>query len=255
MKTTPKIALCLLLLTFILAAPAAFAQNPPEKQPLVITWDKDNPGCDQIFIEGMKYRIIKHDGLTVVANIFEEKDYLIAHVGVFNGSKDRVLVSPEASSLTVWKDAKKQDATETFAPIPAEKVAQKVANRGRWARALMAFGGATATTTQTTTESGSVIATGPGGTATGTYSGSSTTTVPDYEARRRAERATADSAARAGARADAVMGAALRANTVFPDKNVIGEIYFQRKKFELGYFALRIGDVSYNFVLLTQPRK
>jgi len=52
-----------------------------------------------------------------------------------------------------------------------------------------------------------------------------------------------------------VRSVGLRANTVFPDKNVIGEIYFQRKKFELGYFALRIGDVSYNFVLLTQPRK
>jgi hypothetical protein len=253
MKLTPTIALCLLLLTFILAAPpAAFAQNAPDKQTLVITWNKDNPECDLIVIDGMNYRIIKHDGLTVVANVFVEGGYLIAHVGVLNGSKDRVLVSPESSSLTLWKDAKKQDATETFSPIPAEKVAQKFANRGRWARALIAFGAATATTTQTTTESGSVIATGPGGTATGTYSGSSTTTVPDYEARRRAERATTESAARAGAQADAVMGAALRANTVFPDKMVTGEIYFQRKKFELGYFALRIGDVSYNFVL--QPK-
>src|SRR5262245_46537810 len=112
MKTTPKIALCLLPLTFILAASAAaFAQNPPEKQPLVITWDKDNPECDQIFIEGMKYRIIKHNGLTVVGNIFDGNDVIIAHVGILNGSKDRILVSPESSSLTLWKDAKKQDAT------------------------------------------------------------------------------------------------------------------------------------------------
>src|SRR5262247_1322992 len=114
MKTTPKIALCLLLLTFILASTAAFAQNPPEKQPQVITWNKDNPDCDQLFIEGMKYRIIKHNGLTVVANIFDGRDVIIAQVGVFNGSKDRILVSPESSSLTLWKDAKKQDATETF---------------------------------------------------------------------------------------------------------------------------------------------
>jgi hypothetical protein len=39
---------------------------------------------------------------------------------------------------------------------------------------------------------------------------------------------------------------------VFPNKQVSGEIYFQRKKFESGYFALKIGDVSYNFILRPQ---
>src|SRR5262245_46372531 len=119
MKLTPTIALFLLLFILFAAAAelAAIAQTPPEKQTLVITWDKDNPDCDLIVVEGMQYRIIKHDGLRVVANVFEDGGYVIAHVGVFNGSKDRVLVSPASSSLTVWKDAKK-DATETLNPIP-----------------------------------------------------------------------------------------------------------------------------------------
>lgn len=158
-------------------------------------------------------------------------------------------VDPKLSFLAVWKDTKKPH--EVLQPLEPEKVARKFESRAMWANALRSFGAAMATTNQTTTttERGSVSVIGTSGSAIGTYRGSSasTTTSPDVETRRKAEARNAATSAHAQEKAAAVASAALKVHTVFPNGDVFGEVYFSRKKFDVGYFVIKIEDAFYQF--------
>jgi hypothetical protein len=234
-KMTPTVAICLTLLiaALELAVHAQDQTNQPQPaKPPTITWKKDDPNCDLIVVEGSRYRIIKRDGLFIAFEFVESRDLYVAAVYVANDSDGRVLVDPQSSILALWKDVKKE-AYEIVAPTPPEKVAKKIESRARWANALRAFGAGMATT-QTTTYTGS---------------DSVTTIAPDLEARSRADRQNAETTGQAEDKAAGVMSAALKANTLFSKEYVSGEIYFQKKKFEAGYFVFKIGDAFYQFTV------
>lgn len=122
------------------------------------------------------------------------------------------------------------------------------ARRANAFRSLIA-GLATTRTTTTLNADGSVSAIGAGGVATGRYSesGSLTTTAPDMEARERAARQNAEATAEAQEKAASVMSATLKANTLFPKQDAFGEIYFEKKKFTTGFFAIQLGETIYRF--------
>jgi hypothetical protein len=250
---TLALYLVLTLTALVIANLPILAQDQPSTPKIpTIAWKENDPNCDLIAVDGARYRIIKRNGLFIAFEFIEANGVYVAAVYVSNRSNDRVMVDPESSFLAIWKDIKKAPY-ETITPTPPEKIAGKIASRARWANAFRTLGAGMATTQTTTTSSanGSVMATGSGGSAIGTYagSGSSTTTSPDLEARRQAEKQNAETTAQAQNQAANVMSAALKANTLFPKGDVSGEIYFQKKKFEAGFFVFKIGDAFYQFAV------
>jgi hypothetical protein len=254
MKLISRIAVYLLYLILIYAGPQmVFAQEQAEqpKSP-TITWKENDPNCDLIAVEGARYRIIKHNGLFIAFEFIEADGFYVGAIMVANNSDRRFLVDPTASFLALWKDVKKT-SYDVIQPTPPDKIARKIESRAGWQNAFRSAGAVFATTTQTTntSQNGSVVATGTGGSATGTYAGSSssTTTAPDMEARRRAEEQNAETTAQAQSKAAGVMSAGLKANTLFTNDRVFGEIYFQKKKFKAGFFVFKIEDTFYQYVI------
>ena len=246
--------LCFLLYPYFLLAqqkPAPDNSQQPKseaKTPLHLQWKSDDPNCDRLAIDGKEFRIIKHEGITVISDFSASPDFYAGEFLVINETKDRFDVDPAKAKLVYWPDANKPPVL--LESLPPEKIVSKIQNRTKWTNALRALGGASTTTTTTSSvESGTATAVGTSGSATGTYSGTSTatTTRPDYEARRRASEQINEANERANNKSALVNNFALRLNTVFPKDRVSGYIYFPLKKFDKGWLSIEINGVFYDF--------
>jgi hypothetical protein len=114
----------------------------------------------------------------------------------------------------------------------------------------------TRSTTSQTTETGTATATGPGGTATGTYGGVSTTTTtgPDSEARRRTDNQVRQISANTQNTIAGIQSVALRANTVFPGKNIYGAVYFDHGKAKQMVLTVVVDSESFEFPFTWEKR-
>jgi len=205
-------------------------------------------GCSHEFIDGLKYKIITNDNASVSVAISSNGKYARVSVSITNKSATPIDVLPDQFGL--METAPKNQA---LAYVSYEKIVRSDERRAGWANALNSFGAGMATqqvTTQTTS-SGTVNATSSDGTYTnGTYDGSSTstTTVPDYAARARAEENLRRRREALRAELQAMSQTSLKSNTVMPNQTVSGLVYFDfSKKVKNANILIPIGNVVYEF--------
>ena len=213
--------------------------------------------CDQIYVEGQSVRSIERKGglyVSLVAGIYQ--DYFVADIIVVNLSDKRLDVLSKKVALISWKSD--NALPETYSGIPPATIAKKLNKKANLKSFLVALSGATARrqTDVSSVSNGSVMVTGPNGTASGTYSGTTmgTITEPDDEARRTAADRIAKIRSDASAKGDAFANLGLRDTTLFPNQNVGGAIFFPKKTFKLGVISIELDGVGYEF-LVGPPEK
>lgn len=196
-------------------------------------WQEGAANTDQLTINGKTFKTVTLDGLTLSVSLGEERlgtelvyyDKFVVYLYAVNASERRIELSPDMVTVEAIKPKARQIERET-----AEHLSKSIKRRSAFAGALGQVGASMQTTQSTTTGSANGAIYGPGGTVTYSGTGSSTTTSPDMEARRRANDQAAvlnGSAARAGADLQFVE---LKANTLLPKQEAGGMLIFDREK-------------------------
>ncbi|MEQ1603838.1 MAG: formylglycine-generating enzyme family protein [Pyrinomonadaceae bacterium] len=211
--------------------------------------------CDHWVANDATVQIIQINNMTVTVIIGDDGDYILADTYVTNKSDERILVDPYQSVLFAWKTTDLSTAPERFQPISGQEIASKLKRRAMWANildsVLTSFARNTTTVTSNSSGSASVYGSGYGGSfsATGFYSGSTTTTIstPDLLARIQSQARVRERDANAANRGSYYINSAMKANTVFAKDSVDGIIYFKRKKAPSAVFTIRVGDVLFDF--------
>lgn len=242
-----KLSLCFTL--FCCLSFASFAQTPNNN--VHVPWLPNDPCCDKIVVDGSTIRTIKRGDITVAVSASRYNDFYAFEVTVFNDSKERILVDPVQSGFWIVKEGDKPVPVKVKRLDP-DKLAAKYRTHAMWANALRTFGAAMSndqiTTYGSTSGTASVYSSG-GYRKNVRYSGtvSTTTTTPNYEARRQAARQNAETSAEAQSQGSYVQSIALRANTVFPQQDVWGNVLFEIKKAERGIFGILVDGSQFEF--------
>lgn len=221
-----KLVFCILMTLCLAGVCSAQTNN-------TIRWQEGTLNADRIMANGKEVKTITLDGLTLSVSLGEERlgtervyyDKFVVYLYAVNVSERRIEISPDMVTIEAVKPKARPLERET-----AQHLAKTIQ---KWSRVKGALGEAAAgmQTTQSTTSSndrGAIY--GPGGSVTYSGTGSSTTTAPDKEARRRANDQAAvlnGSAARAGAD---LQGVELKANTLLPKQEIGGMLVFDREK-------------------------
>jgi hypothetical protein len=237
MKKSP---LALAALALLVAPAPAQKRELPAPPPRVIHWTHDDPRCDEVLSDGDRIRIIRDGDLAVAAVGYDAGGYTVVEVTVANSAERRVNVIPEDFLLT-YQDEKGRYGYEYS--LPPEKVAGKFKRRAKWGNFFRTLAAGMAQTT--TTESGSVSIHGPGGVATGTYSG--TTTRPDARSQTAARERSARATEEAEEKSARLIDSALKANTLFRNTYVFGFVYFERSKYSAASLNMIIDGTLYSF--------
>ena len=219
----------------------------------IVNWSsKDCSECDSFTADGITYKVFETPEIYLSFTMTKGEDNYVADVFFLNKSDRRIEFKPEQSVIAVWEknaDLENKKPPKEYFAIPPEKIVKKLETRMAWANALLGVSGAmqTKTTTTQTTENGTATVYGNGTTTNGTYNGTSTstTTTPDRDAQQRGARQQQQNSATTTSKTSAIIDSALRANTVFPKQQILGRIYFPKKKFEFLYLGIRIEDSLY----------
>ncbi|MCX6930795.1 MAG: hypothetical protein NT154_47470, partial [Verrucomicrobia bacterium] len=137
-----------------------------------------------------------------------------AQIVIVNGTQSRLDVVPDLFSVTIMKPKQR-----TLRREEPEKLAKSIRRRAAWQAVGASMGGmATKQTTSQSQTNGTVSVYGSGGSATGVYSGTTTTTQtePDYEARRQAAENVSNIRTQRDEALAGIESVALRANTLMP---------------------------------------
>lgn len=222
-------------------------EEPPSiPPPTIIRWTANESNSDSFFVQGLQVKSLEADGIEVRAAVSEAGGYLRVDLSVVNGTSARIDLLPRKSDLFITKPKPREVAYKT-----PEQLSNSIRHRATWATILIAIGSArTKTITSNTYESGSIGLSGPGGSASGYYSGSATTytTVPDESARIEGQAHMAAVAKKESAQLQAVEDIAVRANTLFPGQRITGALFFElEKKHDVVLFTLPLGDHIFQF--------
>jgi TonB family protein len=165
-------------------------------------------------------------------------------------------------SLGMGLDEKAMEAVPRHCPrilehIPPERVIGRINSSVAWSRLFTGMAAATATRRQETVsnETGTVNVYGEGGTATGTYSGTTTSTaqVPDEQQRQRIWQAQREREQQAYNWAQSVASSSLRSTTLTPGREIHGLVYFRRERSCAGrdgcsiLLTVPVGDTTFEF--------
>ncbi len=182
--------------------------------------------------DGQELKIIYTNNISITATLIERKGWLPhVFVQIENKTPDRMLVDPSNWSLNIVTPKPKA----LVAKVP-EELARSLEKRGAWAAALGNVGAAFATTQSTATVTNS-----DGKTATATV------TAPDRAAQARAAANGAAQQAEMGSVADYVRSSSLKPNTVFPNAEVSGIVWFDHKKYKEVVLTIVVGGITYEF--------
>ena len=195
--------------------------------PIVLAW---KPGMDHVYQDGyFWYRAVASGGAIIVLSVSDNGQYMLAQMAIANHSNRNVDILPERFVMTLLQPKK-----EILEHIPPERVIGKINSSVAWSRLFTGMVAATATRRQETVsnETGTVNVYGEGGTATGTYSGTTTSTaqVPDEQQRQRIWQAQREREQHAYNWAQSVASSSLRANTLAPGREIHGLVYFKRER-------------------------
>lgn len=220
-----------------------------------VYWDSDKTicaTCDAITIDGDRFFIFNTPQFRLAFNVSNDDKMIIANVYLLNQSNERIEFDPNKSLIAVYKKATDKQPVEV-SPISPEQAAKR-AKGGNLLNffTLLSAGMATQQVQTNSQTSGTATITGQEGITNGTFNTSTiaTTTVPNTEAQANARRQVAERNAIAQERANNVLNFALRANTVFPEKHIAGNTYFEHKKIAAFWVGITVGDSIYlkNFV-------
>ncbi len=219
-------------------------------------WSADASYADQWSENGRRFRSIEVKGrLTLVATALRIDKYLAIDILIScpADSPTSILVSPANVSVIGAGGA-----AEILKGVTGDDIARKISRGARWRTAFAEAGANSATTTIESSENGAVngSATGPNGTvyASGQYSGTTRTRVPDYEARRRILENAQAIREQASRKIAALTNEILLENTVRPGQTVTGRLYLEppKKGTSEVIFQLIVGTVSFEFPLPIQ---
>lgn len=213
--------------------------------------------CDGVIVDDQRYRLIYDEGITLaVTTVDLDNSYLALHVQVLNKGTKRILVDPSQAELAQFdlKDATKLVYIKATDP---HKIAEKYVKNAKWSNFFRSLGASMAqkTTTVNTTSGGSVM--GTGGSAIYTSTGTATISEPDGAKQQQASRENARTTADAQATGNIYLQNALRTNTVWPSKEVSGNLYFKYpdRKTPKFLFIITIEGTEYIFVYVYGPPK
>jgi hypothetical protein len=237
-----------LTVAFILALccldQATYAQSPTPTpaidfsdvaKPHVYRWRADDPQCRNYLRDGALVTSIKTPEAHLVITLLDDspvgdlKNYFIFHVLILNTGAQSFDLRPEAISGDVLDQQER--FTGTVSALTPIEVAHKISKYGS-----------------------SFFRLRPMHTTVGTVTDSqgNTATVRTYEVDRAAEAAQAQiDAARAAhqaERASETYDLALKANTVFPGRDVDGVVFFEKKRVTSKgglIFKLPLGDIAF----------
>lgn len=224
----------------ILLAPPALCQDPTvgqnaQSSSQTLRWKRGSEGMDAILRDGAEYVSTTHNGVQVVAALFDTGWKTRVELAVSNVGEHRFDFHPETIELEL--QAPKQEALAYNEP---EKLMKSLDRRARWSAALnqAAANASTREEKTTTTTSGAVngeyrdFNTWRSGTVYGTYHETSETTktVPDEQAQRQAAERIAQIRRSTGDNIAFIQSATLRPNTVIPGNQLVGVVWFDREK-------------------------
>ena len=194
-------------------------------------WAANEPGTDQILIEGHRYYSITAHGITVRASVGDTGWKTRADVVIINNSGSRIEVDPAQCAL--WVVGMRAHPLKYQKP---EALVASVSGKARIKAALLVFSasGARSTYTSSTSVSGSVSGStaGPPGisfhNASFDANATTVTTGPDRVAQVRANQLADRLIANAMSDAEYIQEITLKANTVIPGDYRAGAVYFDR---------------------------
>jgi hypothetical protein len=206
----------------------------------------DGPkACSGGYINGHIYETMAADNkIGVLVSLAVVGKYVRADIFVINDSQNNVDVLP--SNFVLSEVTPKQKMLKY---VDGDKLIRSNERRLAFANAMTAISANHQQTSSTTTTRGTVSAIGSDGTSvTGTYSDRSTTSAPNYAAQAQAaETIRARDEAYANT-ADFASRTMLRANTLLPNSQIRGYLFFERdKKEKLVMLSGIVGDTIYQF--------
>jgi hypothetical protein len=216
----------------LLASMSHAQQRPlPPKPERELVWGEKEPFADKVLSDGDAIRIIrdKEKGLTVAVVGYDSGDHFVYEITVVNEAEGRINVIPEDFFSIYWDKDKKFGYMYPLAP---EKVAKKYQSRAKWGNFFRSFAAGVATNTTTATDN---------------YGNSVTVTSPNTTAQRNAAIQNQNAANAANAKAGFFLDSALRSNTIFPNNNISGLVYFERKKYKNAKLYMIINGTAYEF--------
>jgi hypothetical protein len=195
----------------------------------VHTWSSTDPNCTAALGDGHTVRMIRANGIAVLAAIWDNGSKTQAYIGIKNSTSANVDVRPESFQLVVSAPKYRMLAYQD-----PDQMAKSIRRSAGWKAGLTSgLGGmAQKQTTSTSTTEGTATVSGPGGTASGTYNGTTMTTSsqPDYEARQRAAEKADRIRTEANNAASNLQSTALRANTLLSGQQMIGAVFFEHER-------------------------
>lgn len=242
-----KIYLVVTLLFFVLAAQAQNTLPPTvaQSQKKIIRWGSSElpQDCCTNYIDKNELKTFYEDdkiAFLLTVNTTFEKKYVILQA---------IFLNKNNKSFTVYPDKFQMQLTEprniTYSAIPAEDVAHKMENRGRWRMALAAGLAGMATTQSTAT-----VTDNRGNRA------EVTVTEPNRQAQRDVHNASRERAAANRSKADAVREFALPMHTLFKDQTIGGFVFFKKEKLTDGMIiSFEIDGVIYETPYGTERMK
>jgi hypothetical protein len=231
----------------LLACSTLWSQSAEAPSGMRLVRCQEPANCSHKFISGAMLQILNENGIVVLTMIVDTGRYFRVDVAVVNNTSQPVDVLPSSFTLRLLQPKQKELRYQ-----PPEKVMKSISNRAALDNFFTALGaaGATQQIASQTNTTGNVSVYSNGGSANGTYNqrSTSTTTVPDEQARQNAaEHISANNVAAANA-AQEVNSFSLRATTIDPGKLATGSVYFERaRKVERTVTRIPINDVVYEF--------
>ena len=219
-------------------------------------WTRGAENSTEEYLDGKLIRTIQHGGLRVSSYLFlTAKDAVAAEIYVVNDSDKPVNVLPDQIFVSATP-ADRSAKTAYLGIIPISVLIADVNRNARIRAALDQLAANFQTTTSRTQSvtSANVTLRGPGGLSTGTINGTtlSTTTGPNWEARRLATYQSMQLYAMARDRVAAIQADALKANTVHPGGAVGGMVWASKHKYfgQAGtqiVLDIRIDETTFQF--------
>ena len=229
------IVITVLFSAFAAQSQVAPPQNNVQLQKKVIRWgsnDLPEKCCVNYMNKNRLVTFYEDDkiGFLLTVDLTTEKKYVILYAAFLNKSGTPFTIEPEKFWMRMT-----EPRNVTYNRIPAEDVAKKMENRGRWRMALAA-GLAGMSTTQST----ATVTDNRGNRA------DVTVTEQNQQAQRNVQNASREQSAANRSKADAVRELSLPIHTLFKDKIVDGYVFFKQEKLANGMIiSFEIDGVIY----------
>lgn len=89
---------------------------PEPTSPQTITWQRDQPSCEDILSGSSELRIIKANGISIALNLHLHGPYIVGELHIANQSKRRKSIVPSTVRL-VLQDEEGENVLEVLSPL------------------------------------------------------------------------------------------------------------------------------------------